>query len=65
MEACDFWNLAGAIPAGTAGDWHGWKLFLNGRFVCEVHDPTGEPSTGDPSARFGGQGVETDPWEPD
>ena len=30
MEACDFWNLAGAIPTGTASDWHGWKLLRTG-----------------------------------
>ena len=65
MEACDFWNLVGAIPTGTAGDWHGWKAALNGRSVCEVHDPTGELYAGNPHVQFGGQGVETDPWEPD
>ena len=33
--------------------------------LCERHDPTGEPDAGNPHVRFGGQGVETDVWEPD
>ena len=37
----------------------------NRRSACERHDPTGEPDAGNPHVRFGGQGVETDLWEPD
>ena len=33
--------------------------------VCERHAPAGEPDAGKPHVRFGGQGVETDLWEPD
>ena len=33
--------------------------------VCEMHDPTGEPSAGNPHAGFGERGLETRPWEPD
>ena len=35
------------------------------RSACERHDPTGEPDAGNPHVQFGGQGVETDLWEPD
>ena len=37
----------------------------NRRSACERHDPAGEPDAGNPHVRFGGQGVETDLWEPD
>ena len=33
--------------------------------VCEMHDPTGEPSAGNRHAGFGERGLETRPWEPD
>ena len=52
-------------PIGPAGDRQWLEAVLSGRSVCEGHDPTGELSAGDPHAQFGGQGVETDLWEPD
>ena len=31
-------------------------------FVCETHDPTGEPGAGKPHARFDERRLETEPW---
>ena len=30
--------------------------------MCETHDPTGEPSAGNPPAGFGERRLETEPW---
>ena len=64
MEACDFWKPGGVIPRDRGRP--AWlEAALNGRPVREVHDHTGELYAGNPHVQFGGQGVETDPWEPD
>ena len=58
-EAVQLLEAGGRQATGTA------RVTPSRRSVCERHDPAGEPDAGNPHVRFGGQGVETDLWEPD
>ena len=59
MKPCSFWKPGARDATGTASAASNWRP------VCEMHDPTGELDAGNPHVQFGGQGVETDLWEPD
>ena len=59
VKPCKLWKPGELQATGTV------SVTPNRRSACERHDPTGEPDAGDPHVRFGGQGVETDLWEPD